>query len=426
MDKIKLLFAGLLLVLCSCNNPEPGYTLSDSPRTQTRSEKRGVSYNFAGFPDEEMSLLAPGISWFYNWGSGIPNVTDHSAGFYDLLYFPMAWKDVDIQALRDYKARHPECRYLLAYNEPNLTDQANMTPQQAAERWPRLLEIAKELDLQIVSPAMNYGTLQNYHDPIVWLDEFFTLINPDDICAISIHCYMASASALKSYVERFKKYDKPIWMTEFCAWEPSISSVRMQMNFMSEAVCYMELDPDIERYAWFIPKGADPVDAYPFMYLIDKIYPFQLTDCGKVYVNMTAMDKKAHALAGQTIQAEHFTDCNLSASINKKEFSVPVHFRPTTDTEGNLDIHSFTDDKWVEYQIELTEKRNYSFQLRYNSVLDTEMTVYIDGNVMDFITLPENDAWETFTTSSELSEGKHSIRLLVTEGNTCLNWLKIE
>lgn len=423
-NTIKNIFLVIILLhQTACNKSD--FIVPESPRVQAKSLKRGVSYNFQGYPNEEMALLSNGISWFYNWGSTLPSSIDHSAKFYDLLYFPMAWDDVDVNALCKYKSSHPECRYLLAYNEPNLTDQAKMTPRQASEKWPRLLAIAKELDLKIVSPAMNYGTLQNYNDPIVWLDEFFELIDIDDISAISIHSYMGHANALKSYVERFKKYEKPIWMTEFCAWDKNISSPESQMKFMSESVCYMELEPAIERYAWFIPKGDEAVDAYPFMYLITKELPFELTDCGKVYVGMSTLDKNVYAVNGQKIEAEHFTNCNLSSSIGQDDFSIPVHFRPTTDESGKLDIYNFTDEKWVEYQIDLPEERTYQFDIRYLSISDTEMTVYLNNNILNFISLPESDSWDTFTSSVPLTKGKHTVRLHVTQGNTSLNWIKI-
>lgn len=414
------------MFLFSCNSNDPDLPPDNTPRKQSKSTKRGVSYNFAGYPDEDMALLSPGVTWFYNWGSKLSSIIDYSAGFYDLTFFPMAWKDINEAEIRAYKALHPECRYLLAYNEPNLTDQANMTPREAAEKWPRLLALAKELELEIVSPAMNYGTLPNYGDPIVWLDEFFSLIDSNDIYAISIHCYMGSTSALKSYVERFKKYGKPIWMTEFCAWENNITSPEAQMKFMSEAVCYMELDPDVERYAWFIPKGGGLAEVYPYMFLIDKNYPPQLTECGEVYVNMSTLDKKVYAEAGQQIEAEHYTNCNLSESIGQKGYSIPVHIRPTTDTEGGLDIYDFTENKWVEYQIQSTKKHNYDFSIRYQSGLDTEMTIYLNGNIADFVSLPESGSWNTCTTSLTIPEGKHTIRLEVTEGNTGINWIKFQ
>ena len=428
MKSIKIAFILILVPLfwaCDEKQVDSGYSLSNAPRQQAKSEKRGVSYDFKGYPDERMAILSPAVTWFYSWGISLHPDIAHSAKFHDLTFIPMAWNNVDADALRSYVAQHPECKYLLAYNEPNLTDQANMTPSQAAEKWPKLLEVAKELNLKIVSPAMNYGTLSGYGDPLKWLDEFFTLINPNDIEAISIHCYMGNASALKSYVERFKKYGKPIWMTEFCAWE-NVSSAKAQAEFMSEAVTYMELDPDVERYAWFIPISKIATNDFPYMQLLTKTIPVELTDCGKVYVEMSTFDKKAYSLAGQKIESEHFTDCNVSQSLGKTGFSRPVHFRPSADTEEGLDIYNFSEGKWVEYQVELTEDRVYNLSLRHIVVLKTDMSIYVDGKIAEFAAFEPSEVWSTSIFPIQISAGKHTLRLEVTAGNCALNWIKIE
>lgn len=72
---------------------------------------------------------------------------------------------------------------ILAYNEPNLTDQANMTPTRASELWPNLVAVAEKLGMRLTSPAMNYGTLAGYSDPEVWLDEFYSKpgVSLDDV-----------------------------------------------------------------------------------------------------------------------------------------------------------------------------------------------------------------------------------------------------
>ncbi|MDR1654206.1 MAG: DUF5010 C-terminal domain-containing protein [Prevotellaceae bacterium] len=421
------LFTVAIIMFVACNKtggePEPPETVHYE---QAKSPKRGVSYSFAGFPDEDMALLSPAATWFYNWGIDLNANIDHSADFYDIAYVPMAWNGVNENALRKWVAANPDCKYILAFNEPNLTDQANMTPSQAADRWGQLANIAKELNLKIVSPAMNYGTLANYSDPIKWLDEFFAMINPDDIYAIAIHCYMGSAGAMKSYVERFKKYGKPIWMTEFCAWENTASSTA-QMQFMSEAIIYMELDSAIERYAWFIPKwDRTGVEETPYMQLITKTYPPELTERGKVFTAMSACDKYYYALAGKQIEAEHFTNCNLSQWTNRTGFARSVHFRPTTDQSGGLDIYNFTNEIWVEYQAELTQDATYNIELRNIAALDTDLNIYIDGKIAEFASLAQTQTWTTSVFPVQISKGRHIIRLEVTDGNCALNWIKID
>jgi hypothetical protein len=397
------------------------------PAGAVKNEKRGVSYSFESAPDLEMALLSPAVKWFYNWGDGLSKAVDGAAKTNNVTYFPMAWNNVDEEVLRYYKKNHPECEYLLAYNEPNLTDQANMTPPQAADRWKRLLKIAKELELKIVSPAMNYGTLSGYGDPVKWLDEFFNQpgVSLADISAIAIHCYMQNPAAMKGYIERFKKYGKPIWMTEFCAWE-GIASGAAQMEYMSEAVTYMELDPAVERYAWFIPRGDEDETVKPYNKLLTQSKPPELTGLGMVYANMGVCDTAVYAAAGRQIEAEHFTNCNLSRSVGVEGFSRPVHFRPTTDSSGVLDIFDFTPEKWVEYQVEVAADKSYNISLRNTASRPTTIDVSIDGVRSQSVSLNTTSVWTTSVFPVQLSAGKHVIRLEVTGGDCALNWLKVE
>src|SRR5690554_7920222 len=92
-------------------------------------------------------------------------------------------------------------------------------------------------------------------------------------------------------------------MTEFCAWEPYVSSITQQMNYMCDVLNYMECDPDVYRYAWFIPRWSGPVDSYPYMQLLTKTKPYELSDLGKVYVNFSTFDKETYYIQGQKIPA---------------------------------------------------------------------------------------------------------------------------
>jgi hypothetical protein len=273
---------------------------------------------------------------------------------------------------------------------------------------------------------MNFGTLKDYSHPIKWLDEFFNQkgVSLDDISAIAIHCYMQDAGAMKWYVSIFKKYGKPIWMTEFCAWE-KIANVNQQMVYMSEAVAYLELEPQVERYAWFIPKGND-VTAKPYNKLLTNTIPPELTDLGKIYLIMGPADQDIYVPAGQQIEAEHFTNNNVSTSINRDGFSRPVHFRLSTDPAGVLDIYDFTKDKWVDYQVEVPAAKTYTLTLRNTASETTAMNIYIDGEPAASVTLNQTETWKSSTFPIQIPAGRHVIRLEVSEGNCALNWLKIE
>src|SRR5262249_48968274 len=68
---------------------------------------------------------------------------------------------------------HPDVHYLLVLNEPNLTGQANLTPQAAAQLWPQYEAVAADAGVKIVGPAITWNTMPGYQDPVVWLDAFF-------------------------------------------------------------------------------------------------------------------------------------------------------------------------------------------------------------------------------------------------------------
>ncbi|GHV87701.1 hypothetical protein AGMMS50267_00610 [Spirochaetia bacterium] len=403
--------------------------------------KRGAAYSFTtgnNTPAQDMALLksGTGINWFYNWGINTPANVNTAAVNAGLPYIPMAWNSVDTAKLRAYKAAHPDVEYLLAFNEPNLTDQANMTPAQAAAKWPQVKAIAAELNLKIVSPAMNWGTLANYSDPVVWLDEFFAQpgVSIHDISAISIHCYMQYTSAVKSFIEKFYKYNKPIWVTEFCGWEDltQITNATRQMEYMSNTVTLMELDPAVERYAWFIPKGAGNTGntAAPYNKLINDTNPPTLTDLGTVYVNMGAADPGIWASKDQQIEAEHFTGNNLADWIGVSGYAKSVVLRPTTDSSGGLDIYGFTkesgkDGMWVAYQVDLVGAGT-KISLRYQTTASTSLQISVDGSLKSTVTL-NSAGWTTKEQALAIPAGKHTIRLkIANSGNLALNWLKIE
>ena len=111
---------------------------------QSRSSKRGICGDLA-LPQFDIPTIAEGVGWYYNWSSNCPSATMLALlPKYDMTFLPMAWNNnYNAAAIRSYKEAQPEAQFLLAYNEPNLTDQANMTPAQAAEKWGDLVALAE-------------------------------------------------------------------------------------------------------------------------------------------------------------------------------------------------------------------------------------------------------------------------------------------
>ncbi|MGN1211009.1 MAG: glycosyl hydrolase [Candidatus Cryptobacteroides sp.] len=385
---------------------------------QAKSQKRGVSYNFSQLPDEDSPLLGPSCSWSYNWGPSTEEAVFKQFANYSMDYCPMVWNDNwSEDKLRALVAAHPETEYLLAFNEPNLTDQANMTPQEAAGYWPRVVAIAKELGLKLISPAMNYGTLEGYHNPYQWLDEFFACdgVSLDDVDGIAVHCYMGSASAVMNYIDGFKKYGKPIWLTEFCNWANDNISEDAQMKYMVETVGALEKDPDVFRYAWFIPRGNGNSKCHNA--LLTSRLPIELTPLGKVYSNMSTYDKSLYYGVNQVIPAEHYSDCTGQ-----------IHVAPTTDATGILDMTDLKKDCRADYLFEVPSGGNYEIEVRFSTYYETSIKISVDGKEAALMELPNTEyAWSNASATVTLEGGRHTLTI---GGNTAfpvsLNWMRIK
>ncbi|TLX76859.1 carbohydrate-binding protein [Labilibacter sediminis] len=414
---------------CSTDVGNNDYT-PKTPVKQNRSAKRGVSFGFQFIDD--IRVLSEGMSWSYNWAPAQIASYDEVVNKHGIDYCPMAWNGVDENALREYVSRHPECKYLLAFNEPNLTDQANMTPQQAAQKWVDIKSIADELGLKIISPAMNYGTLENYHDPINWLDEFFELVPINDIDGISIHCYMASPSAVKWYIDRFKKYDKPIWLTEFCAWDglnEDNFSIEGQQKYMSDVFNYLESDPMVYRYAWFIPRGEGSENNFPYMFLLKNSADAELTKLGKIFNQISTQDKNTFYVEQQTIEAEHYSSISIADGVDTEDWVSGPMVRATSEqNDESLELYNFLPDQWVEYQIELDRTKEFSLDIRHANQSDAVISIYVDGKANTSYVLQntaEDYIWETSSIPLSIKEGKHTLKITINKGNICMNWLRI-
>ena len=423
-----IIFATVVLLFAACQPPE---TPSPSDEMNVvdvmpKSAKRGVAFSFTQVTD--LPLMSPYISWDYNWGNTPSNDAALWFDSNEMDFCPMCWNgNYSTDKIRAFVAAHPNTKYLLAFNEPNLTDQANMTPSKAAELWPPVVALAKELNLKLVSPAMNYGTLAGYSDPIKWLDEFFAQPNVDinDIYAISIHCYMSSASAIQGYIEKFEKYNKPIWMTEFCAWDPVPGSVTTQMDYMCAVLNYLEANPKVERYAWFIPRSGNKVDSPPYMQLLTHDYPADLTDLGKMYCWFSPMDKSVWLRANRPILASEYVAVANNA----------MPLRPSTDTEvlqqvggKGLMITNFAAGQQLTYQVCVPENST-EFTLRYCGYSNSICEVLVDGVSQNYIDMPRNGSsteWIVAKAPLSISEGKHTVTLKLFSGSCYLSAFEIK
>lgn len=137
--------------------------LATTALAQQKSAKRGIGWAERDadsyLSDAAIEKMAPGISWVYTWGATPKGATTLLAtgeeGSMD--FAPMCWNGgYNASVIRNYVRNHPGTKYLLGFNEPNFSAQANMTPADAANKWPAVEALANELRLKLVAPALNF------------------------------------------------------------------------------------------------------------------------------------------------------------------------------------------------------------------------------------------------------------------------------
>ena len=398
---------------------------------QAKSYKRGVSYEIPYA--EDVYSLSKGSSWFYNWGVTPNAVVDAVLEDEAVDFVPMAWNGgYNENALRSYLQTHKNVKYLLGFNEPNFKSQANMTPAEAVAAWPRLQKIADDFGLKIVAPAVNFSPDAPYQDPNAWLDEFFKLLPADArVDYVAVHCYIPYTSALMWYISKFKKYGKPIWLTEFCAWDEFYNipgdQPSNQMKFMVNAINYLESDPDVYRYAWFIPRTGGN-DKYPYMQFLEDNAPGALTDLGQVFVNMSSQDKSYYFKVGEQIPAEHYSSMNIVDIDNSDNWKDGFQLRLSTDDNGILEIYDFNDNEWAEYNIDVPSSGDFQIKLRYASKEDASCQLSVGGTELSVLSMPSTGGekvWKEYQATLNLQKGEQTLRLKVTNGTISLNWLTL-
>ncbi len=278
-----------LFTLISCSKDEQVLTQSGGSQTIKKSPKRGLAYDLKDPAD--LDALKSGVSWWYNWYFKTTAPQDYYKT-YQMEFIPMLWghnSDADFTQAKEFILSHPEIKYLLVLNEPNLTDQANMTPYDAAEEWKKYESLVAELKnkdrtVYLVGPAMNWGTMSGYNDPVTWLDDFYTAYivqNNNKLPQIDYLAFHWYDYGLEAQLDRLAKYGKKIWITEMANWNPQINSYEKQAEQMKQMVALCESRSDVFRYAWFIGRGAE--DKYSNLF---NAASGELNDLGKLYISL--------------------------------------------------------------------------------------------------------------------------------------------
>jgi hypothetical protein len=219
--------------------------------------KKGVStWQFAGVTD---ALASVRVSWYYNWA---PDNSSEPAPP-GVEFVPMIWGKGNVNAATLAKVK-TQGTQLLGFNEPDMSGQANMTVSDALAAWPQL----QATGMRLGSPAVAWGGDQAGG----WLDQFMSgaAAKGYRVDFITLHWYGSDFSAAAvnqflGYVDAVhKRYNKPIWVTEYglmnFSGTPKFPTTDQEVAFIKGSTAGLESRSYVERYAWFsLPAVGDSV-----------------------------------------------------------------------------------------------------------------------------------------------------------------------
>jgi hypothetical protein len=191
------------------------------------------------------------FSWYTNWQAE-PLWSPGGEGNNDDRFVPMIWGKGDATKENLRSAKEAESGYLLGFNEPDNSGQANMSVSQALKLWPSLMKTGLELG----SPAC---TTSEALGPNSWLGKFMDQADKRsyDVDFISVHYYTDNPS-IADFREFLKdvreEYGRPVWVTEWALvdWQdPDHYSSEVLADFASEAIQMMDDLNFVKRHAWF-------------------------------------------------------------------------------------------------------------------------------------------------------------------------------
>ncbi|KAI5247032.1 hypothetical protein E4T42_06164 [Aureobasidium subglaciale] len=217
--------------------------------SNTGNGKRGLAYNTASllgcFENNDQ------VTWGYNWDSD-------SAGLSSSFnYVPLLWGTsnghAEVWNERATDALASGSTHLMSFNEPDMTSQANMSPEEAASAYKTyMMPFAGKAKLGAPAVTNGGGSMG-----LNWLSAFLAACDGCQVDFVSIHWYDSASNTayFKEHVQNATDVSggKPVWVTEFAPTGASDSAVA---TFLEDVMPWMDSQSFVERYSYFMASDG--------------------------------------------------------------------------------------------------------------------------------------------------------------------------
>jgi len=219
------------------------------------SSKKGVSLACGGGAAQAREVQQLRVSWIWNWGTDPPL-------FPGIESVPAVW-----DAARIGKPLGGNSAWVLGFNEPDVSNQARMTPEAAAVAW-RQLE-ATYPDRKLTSPQVV--------EPGNWLERWHTAYielygQPPRLDALAVHTYYGNTAdayitQVQHYIALAQAWDIPeVWVPEWALSHGLDRTLRDTLAEMTAYVTWLEAENMVTRYAAWTNRVECMDGAFGFTY----------------------------------------------------------------------------------------------------------------------------------------------------------------
>lgn len=257
-------------------------------------------------------------SWHYNWSTSGSDVGD-------VKFVPNQWSGGTVTKAIELGNRMDIAHYM-AFNEPDGSEQANMTVDKAIEKYEAMLASG----LRLGSPATKDNAKGG-----VWRDEFMTKAEAAGLRVDYIVVHYYKKTTPQSFYNWLKaihdKWNRPIWIKEFnygATWTAQPASNQAAGEGLISYMNMLDNADFVERYSVFTWQPDKPV--YSLMSVRN---PVTLSNSGVMYKNHVSPIAYTQEVYEQGEQL----------SVNTNLISSKIIITNTVITNGILNL-IYTDD----------------------------------------------------------------------------------
>jgi hypothetical protein len=183
----------------------------------------------------------------HTWSLSQPSATKNLG----LKFFPTIWGKKDIGKIASSLKGANGDVTVLTFNEPQERGQSNLSPETAASLWKQHIQPLRKKGYKLCCPATSGNP-----NGITWMDNFFKACKGGCTCDyMGVHFYDTTATKLKAWVNRWRKYKKPLIISEFADHNfngPQQPNNDQVWQFYTSAIPWLHAQKDI---AWYAPFG---------------------------------------------------------------------------------------------------------------------------------------------------------------------------